>query len=97
MSKQRESGPFSKTISADEGVHHVIFEQAYKRTQCNHNLEFWVAVKACHSGEPVIIQWCMRCQASEVLTWEDYEQRKSTRLLSDHECDNQNDWFDALQ
>lgn len=97
MPDRRDNGPFSKTVAAEDGVQHVIFEKSHKRTHCSHNLEFWVAVRTRQNGEPVVVQWCMRCQASEVLTWEEYELRKSRRLITDSEYDSQTDWLDALR
>lgn len=68
----------SSSVLPEDDYQHIIYEQQLE-VQCPHSLEFWVAVRTRQrDGVPIVIQWCMRCQASEVLTWEEYQARKGT-------------------
>jgi hypothetical protein len=95
MPERRDDGPFAKHILLDDEYQHIIFEQQRRETRCDHSLEFWVAVQTEQRGVPVVIQWCMRCQASEVLTWEEYQVRKARN--TEYEYDDQEDWLDILR
>ncbi len=95
MHERRDDGPFAKQILIEDGYQHVIFEQQCQTSWCDHSLEFWVAVQTKQKGMPVIIQWCMRCQTSEILTWDEYQVRKTRN--SERERDDQEDWLEILK
>lgn len=95
MPERRDDGPFTKQILTEDGYQHVIFEQQQRQPWCDHSLEFWVAVQTNRKGRPVVIQWCMRCQASEMLTWDEYQARKTRN--SERRCDDQEDFMGKLK
>lgn len=77
MPIRRFDPSFSGLTPSDDKIHHIIPEEQKTQTGCPHSVEFWVAVRTVSpDGEPVFIQWCMRCRQVEVLTPQAYESRK---------------------
>lgn len=87
MSEQRRKfdHSFSEFALPEDDYHHIEYEE-HAVVACHHSLEFWVAVQAARgNGERMVIQWCMRCQSAEMLTWETYQLRKETGQEHKHD------------
>lgn len=93
MAFRRFDESFSGLTPADDHMHHIMPEEQKTQTGCTHGIEFWVAVRTVErDGDPVIIQWCMRCRQVETLSLEAYEHRK--RLRSQPACDDAPEWWE---
>jgi len=79
MPDRNNSGSLAGALNSDDDFEHVLYEKAYQKTECDHSLEFWVAVETRQRELPVVVQWCMRCNASEILTLEEYQIRRISR------------------